>query len=107
MGIDRRDYVGRGWKLSYNREVIVNDKHLPMIEGHRGEKFSLISDDMCGAFLFFGEVLASGGDENEGWDFYVIGNTKTSNEELVDKYVDVFGKAPESNPQVMIFTVFS
>lgn len=107
MGIDRRDYVGRGWKLPYNRDIILNDKYLPMIEGHRGENFSLISDDMCGTFLFFGEVLTTSGYGDEGWEFKVLPNGKLSNEELVDKYVEIFDKAPDNNPQTMIFSVFS
>jgi hypothetical protein len=62
---------------------------------------------MCGAFTVFGECLASGGDEDEGWRFDEIKNSNLTNEELVDKYVDIFGSAPDENPKLMIFTLFS
>jgi hypothetical protein len=107
MGIDRRDYVVKGWRLPFNKEIIQNDDYLPMIEGHQGERFCIIMDDMCGSFMVFGERLASGGDENSGWEFELIRDSKINNEELVNKYIDIFGKSPDKNPQTFIFTVFS
>ncbi len=107
MGISRRDYIVRGWRLPFNIEIIQDDKYLPMVEGHRGEKFCIVADDMCGAFTVFGERLASGGDEDMGWEFEIIKDSEVTNEELVDKYVEIFGEIPKMNPQLMIFTVFN
>ena len=107
MGIDRRDYVARGWKLPYNRDIILNDKYLSMIEGHKGENFSIIVDYMCNKFIFFCELLTTCGYGDEGWEFKVLPNGKLSNEELVDKYVEIFDKVPDNNPQTIIFSVFN
>lgn len=75
MGVDRTDYIVYGYKLPYelkneNGKIdLWDDKFLPMIEGHQGEEFTLISDGMSGQYNVFGLRIESGGDKYEGWDF--------------------------------------
>lgn len=106
MGIDRKDYIVRGWRLPYIEDIANSDEYLSMIEGHIGERFSLILDSMCGRFIVFGESILSGGDENEGWEFCKIENFTISDDELITKYKEIFNETPE-NPETFIFTLFS
>jgi hypothetical protein len=78
MSVNRTDYIVYGWKLSYepkdskgNKIDLWDDKYLPMIEGHKGEKYSIIRDGMSGRYTIFGIILEKA-DEYEGWGILPI-----------------------------------
>lgn len=105
MGVDRNDYIVRGWKLPYQKDVYWNDKNISMVEGHVGEKFTLIGDGMCGEYLVFGIILYTDNDY-EGWKFKVIDNSQENDDELKSKYQEIFNEEP-SEPKTFIFSHYS
>ena len=117
MGVDRTDYIVYGWKLPYKLKTssgqtidLWSDKFRPMIEGHMDEKFSIISDGMCGDYNVFGIVLNSGGDKWEGWDFVDLKINVDDSSELKSKYKEIFEMNDDeivSEPHLFIFSHFS
>jgi hypothetical protein len=52
MSVTVTNYVVLGYKL--NTEIaIFDDKYIPMVEGHRGEKYSIIYDGMDNEYIVF------------------------------------------------------
>jgi hypothetical protein len=114
MGVDRTDYIVYGWKLPYKLKTSIgdnidlwSDKFRPMIEGKPGEKFSIISDGMCGDYNVFGIILERGGDKWEGWDFVELNIHNFNVDDLKSKYVELFESEPDTNPTLFIFSHFS
>lgn len=116
MGVDRTDYIVYGWKLPYKlktsngRKIDLWSEYQSMLEGHKDEKFSIISDGMCGDYNVFGVVLNSGGDEWEGWDFVDLKFNVDDSLELKSKYKEIFEMGEDeivSEPHLFIFSHFS
>lgn len=114
MSIDRTDYIVYGWKLPYdmkdskgNKISFWDEKFLPMIEGHKGEEYSIIIDNMCGNYIVIGKVLAST-KESDGWNFIPLKYWDSSErEELKDKYRKMFDiEGGVADPYLFIFTHF-
>jgi hypothetical protein len=114
MSVDRADYIIYGWKLPYelqnsNGEDIDlwDDKFLPMIEGHQGEKFTIVTDGMSGEYTVFGLNIAHSS-SYDGWDFYKLNfDNIISKEELKLKYKELFDSEIEEDPYLFIFSHFS
>lgn len=115
MGVDRSDYIIYGWKLSYemkhaNGETIDfwDDKYLSMIEGRPGELFTIIRDGMMGAHVVFG-IMIQKADEYEGWKFVELNFHEYNSQrpEVIEKYIEIFGKEPDNDPTILIFSHFS
>lgn len=115
MGIDRTDYIVYGWKLPYemkdskgNEIDLWDDKYLPMFEGHKGEKYTIIGDMLSDDYIVFGKVLARADDPN-GWNFvHLKFQDSEEKEELKDKYREVFDvEGDVADPYLFIFTHFS
>lgn len=113
MGVDRNDYIVYGWKLPYEildndgKEIdLWSDKYSSMIEGHKGEKYTIISDGMCGDYNVFGLLIASCDGEYEGWGFVNINLDIINQDEVKLKYLEVFDREPDSNPELIIFSHF-
>ena len=113
MSVYRKDYIVFGWKLPYDisngegKIDFYSDKFLPMIEGHRGEDFSIIRDGMCGEYTVFGLVMESGGDSYDGWGFIELDSSILDHERVKSKYREVFGMDEVSEPSLFIFSHFS
>jgi hypothetical protein len=111
MSTSRIDYIIYGWKLPpeiKNKGKIIDlndDKFLPYIEGHKGIKYSLIIDYMCGKYIVFGKLIAfdsSGG----GWDFENL-NITLDSQLVKDKFLELFGFENKKEPKLFIFSNFS
>ena len=107
MGMYRRDHIVFGWKLKnenyryYNKIDLYDDKFLPLIEGHRGEKFTLVL--IRGEFVF-GFNIAS---EDE-WDFQNLNVDILNNCGYVkEKFKELFEIDAPSDPTLFIFSNFS
>ena len=111
MSVSRTDAIVYGWKLPYGiRENFDDEKFLPLIEGHKGEDFTLVIDGMCGGYIVFGLRLASGGDTYEGWDFINLDFKDLDAEKVKAKYRELFGLSPDAlcaEPYLFIFSHFS
>ncbi len=116
MAVDRTDHIVYGWKLPYDLKNengtidLWSDKFLPMIEGHKGEEFTMIIDQMCGDYVVFGLNVKSGGDKHEGWDFVHLDFNKFDAEKVKAKYREVFDMKegePMGDPYLFIFSHFS
>lgn len=114
MSTHRKDHVIYGWKLPFdikdgNGESIDlwDDKFLPMIEGHEGEKFTLIIDSMCGKYTVFGLSVASGGDDENGWDFVSLDYKNLFFKKVTERFSEIFGFEPETKPELFIFSNYS
>ena len=110
MSVDRTDYVFYGWKIPFKIDDVDfwSDKFLPMIEGHPGEKFSIIRDGMCGEYTVFGVIICKSGEE--GFDFCVIDkllDNLPSHQDMVKKYIDIFGKEPCKPTETFVFSHYS
>ncbi len=113
MGIYRQDYILFGWKLSNKitndkNEVIdfFEDKYLPYIEGHKGIDYYIINDQMCGKYTAFGKRIMCS-NVNEGWNFETIVSEGLNSEEVINKYIELFGTNPTTKPVLFIFSNFS
>ena len=113
MSVDRSDYIIYGWKLPYELKDtkgenidLWDDKFLPMIEGHPGEKFTLIIDGMCGKYNAFGLSVAQ---SNEDWEFEKLNfeDISSKKEQVKNKYKELFGTEIEEDPYLFIFSHFS
>lgn len=116
MVVDRTDYIVYGYKLPYelkneNGKIdLLDDKFLPMIEGHQGEEFTLVSDGMSGQYIVFGMRIKSCGDKYEGWDFVHLDFKNLDAEKVKSKYREVFELKedhPIADPYLFIFSHFS
>jgi hypothetical protein len=110
MGVYRRDYIVYGWKLPYDLKDsngdkinIWDDKFLPMIEGHKNEEFTLITDSMCGGYNVFGLLLNS----SDEWDFVQLDFSGLDPEKVKSKYKELFGLSDIEEPKLFIFSNFS
>lgn len=115
MSVDRTDYIVYGWKLPYNitdskgdKVDLYKDEYLPMVEGHKGEKYAIITDGMCGDYNVFGIVVKRGGDRYEGWLFenLDIRDFSNSSDDMKIKYREIFDAVPKE-PNLFIFTHWS
>ena len=92
MSIDRTDYIIYGYKLPYmlknaNGKIdLWADRFLPMIEGHEGEDFALISDGMNGEYNVFGLRIDSSGGNYSGWEFVLLDFKNLDAEKVKSKY---------------------
>ena len=116
MGVHRTDYIVYGYKLPYKLKNekgkidLWDEKFLPMIEGHKGEEFTIISDGMCGEYNVFGLLLKIGGDGYEGWDFVHLDFKNLDAEKVKSKYREVFELKEDdtvAEPYLFIFSHFS
>jgi hypothetical protein len=113
MSVNRTDYIVYGWKLPYelkdskgDKIDLWDDKYLPMIEGHKGEKYSIIIDGMMGDYVVFGMIIDYAYSD-EGWSFIHLKNPTLDPNELKDKYRKVFDVEGEvANPYLFIFSHF-
>lgn len=116
MSVDRTDYIVYGWKLPYqikNKNGVIDlwdDKYLPMMKGHKGEEYTIISDGMSGGYTVFGKLIISGGDKYEGWEFNDLSIDKLDANSVKAKYLELFelddiGGIGE--PTLFIFSHFS
>lgn len=112
MSAYRTDHIVYGWKLPYdiknsNGESIDlwNDKFLPMIEGHKGEKLTLIRDDMAGEYTVFG-IRFKDCNSDEGWDCEILEPCFNGVDALglIIKFRELFDREPEGNPALLIFS---
>jgi len=115
MGVDRTDYIVYGYKLPYklkNKNGIIDiwdNKFLPMIEGHKGEEFIIVSDGMSGEYNVFGLKISSC-DEYTGWDFVELDIENLNAEKVKSKYREIFEPSDEDvipEPNLLIFSHFS
>ena len=109
MGVDRTDYIIYGYKLPYNIKNLLDDKFLPMIEGHEGEEFIIVTDGMCGQYNVFGILIESGGDTYEGWDFVPLDFKNLDAEKVKSKYREIFELKEDEQidePYLFIFSHF-
>lgn len=114
MGVDRTDFIMYGWKMPYklydqsgNQIDLHDEKFESMICGFPDEDFTLVTDGMCGNYNVFGYSLLIGGDKYEGWEYTEINIKSFDNEKLINKYVELFGSQPETEPKLFIFSHFS
>lgn len=113
MGVDRIDYIVYGWKLPYkitgkNGNIdLWDDKFLPMIEGHKGEKYCIISDGMCAEYTVFGINVTSDSDNGSGWDFVKLNIKDFDESEVISKYIELFDSKPKTDPELFIFSNYS
>lgn len=112
MGVDRTDHIIYGYKLPYELKNesgkidLWDDKFLPMIEGHKGEEFTIISDSMCGEYNVFGIRIQSG---DGGWNFVQLDFKNLDPEKVKSKYREVFElkkDEPIPEPYLFIFSHF-
>lgn len=113
MSVDRSDYIVYGWKLPYEiknskgEEIdLWDDKFLPMIEGHQGEKFTIIRDGMCGNYNAFGLYVAH---SDEKWNFnnLTFFDIESNKEQVKNKYKELFDSEIDEEPYLFIFSHFS
>lgn len=116
MSVDRIDYIVYGYKLPYKLESktgeidIYDDKFLPMVEGHKGEEFTLISDGMYGDYNVFGLLISDDqANEWEGWNFTQLDFKNLDPEKVKQKYRELFDPIDEiiPEPTLFIFSHFS
>jgi len=67
---------------------LFSDEFMSMIEGRKGEEFSLIVDGMCGGYAVFGLVINGGVDQYEGLDFVHLDFKNLDAEKVKSKYRD-------------------
>jgi len=113
MSVDRTDHIVYGWKLPYDFKTpngesidLWDDKFLPMIEGHPGEDFTIISDGVIGKYSAFGINIASS--PEQGWGFLRI--EAVDSDKLfvaIRKFIETFGFEPSEPPHLFIFSHFS
>jgi len=115
MGVDRTDYIVHGYQLELTEDYEGNeidfwdDEFLPMIEGHIGEDFSLITGEH--GTPVFGKILAQeDGGKYYSWDPFDITQAMKTLEDptaIMNRYRQLF-KIPENGivpePTVFIFT---
>jgi hypothetical protein len=106
MGLDRSDYIIYGYKLPKDIELnLWDNKFRPMIEGHKGEQFTIIEDK----YIVFGICMAR---SDEGWNFVPLDfkDVEVQNaQKIKTKYYELFGTEPSSlgEPELFIFSNYS
>ena len=110
MGIDRTDYIVFGYKLPagvMDGFDYLDERLLPMIEGHRGEDFTLLNGyGNSGEYHVFGQKIAHAG---EYWDFRNIDTSVMDIGRVKSRYSEVFSVdvSEVPNPTLFIFSHFS
>lgn len=113
MSVNRYDYIVYGWKLesikdSKGEEIDRwDEKLLPMIEGHEGEEFTLIFDQMSNEYVVFGLLVSNENDDSCGWEFVDLKIEQFNPLEIKGKFQELFGYIPEQEPKLFIFSHFS
>lgn len=114
MGVDRSDYIIYGWKMPYeildaqgNEIDLWNEKFESVMCGFKEEKYALISDGITGDYNVFGLSVLKCNDEYDGWDFVDIDIKKFDEDEIIEKFIELFGFEPKTNPKLFIFSHFS
>jgi hypothetical protein len=104
MSLDRTDHIIYGWKLPKEIEGFDywDEKNLPYVEGHVGEKYRIIRGEGHN-YTIFGIVIA----ESYEWNFVNIDLSKIDLVEINNKYKDIFGGTPNESPSLFIFSNYS
>jgi hypothetical protein len=112
MGVDRSDYLIYGYKMPANYlkskgiEILEDDKCLRLIEGWKGETYSIIYDQMRGEYVVFGYRIAHAG--SGGFDFFELphGGWPVTAEQVKSKFNEVFGFIDDElgEPKLLLFT---
>lgn len=101
MGLYRTDYIVYGWKLP--KEIYGFDywdeKHLPYVEGHVGEKYRIIRGENHN-YTIFGYVI----NVSDEWDFNKIDLSEIDNNEILLKFKEIFKYDIEETPILFIFS---
>ena len=112
MSAYRTDYIVYGWKLPYDIKNssgenidLWDDKFLPLIEGHEGEKLTLIRDSV---YFVFGLAFKSCSSD-EGWGCEILDSCFDDADArgLMAQFKDLFKCEPEGNPSLLIFSHWS
>jgi hypothetical protein len=114
MSAYRSDHIVYGWKLPFDIKDgngksidLWNDKFLPVIEGHEGEEFTLISDYMCGEYAVFGLGVKSCRDNEKGWGFEDLCFQDFDENKVIQKFRELFEIEPVEKPRLFIFSNYS
>jgi len=104
MSLDRTDHIIYGWKLP--KEIYGFDywdeKNLPYVEGHVGEKYRIIRGEGHN-YTIFGIVIA----ESYEWNFVNIDLSEIDNNEILVKFKEIFGYGIEESPTLFIFSNYN
>lgn len=115
MGVEREDYAFYGWKLPYKMKDAEGNKiqwdaepfNQYPAEGD-DEGYAIITDGMNGEYAVFGQLLHKVDNENgEGWEMVELSMSKlvrNYDNDLIQRFTDLFIKLPDSPPKVLIFS---
>ena len=114
MSTNRTDFIVFGYIMPYeiknkNGKIDLDDeKFLPLIEGHKDEEFSIITDGMCREYTVFGKVIERNEEDSEGWAFLDLSFQNFFEPEKVkEKYRQLFELEPLEEPKLFIFSHLS
>lgn len=112
MGVDRSDYLIYGYKLPIDYfktkgvDIWEDEKYLPLIEGWKGEDYSIVHDQMCGNYYVFGYSIARA--NSNGFEFLElpVDGWPVTGERVKEKFSEAFGFTDETlgEPKVLLFT---
>lgn len=118
MGVERTDYIVYGYKLPYeirnsngdeidfyeDYENEKENKFLPLIEGHEGEEFTIVSDGMSAEYNVFGLLIKQS--DYDGWGFIELNFGNFDSEKVKSKYKELFECEIKEEPKLIIFSHF-